>query len=267
MRSTLCFLLASAAALLGLAGGATAASRQLTLVALGDSIPYGEDCSGCTGYVELYARKASRALGAAVKVDNRAEHNNLDSRRLLAQIRTNTAMRAAVRRADIVTLTIGHNDTPWASNTDPCDGADTDTDDNNAIAWANYTGTCLRTVTAELESNVGGILAEIKRLRAGKRTATRVTNFHDDNINDPTMPAKSYAPSKVVDDALNTAICAAAASAKVPCADVYHAFNGPNGTRFDGPYVAADHVHPNQKGHTLIAALLAKFGYSPLRHS
>lgn len=267
MRSTVCFLLASAAALLAVAGGATGASRQLTVVALGDSIPYGNDCGGCTGYVELYARNASRALGAAVKVDNRAEHNNLDSRRLLAQIRTNAAMRAAARRADIVTLTIGHNDTPWASNTDPCDGSDSDTNDNNAIDWASYTGPCLGTVAAELRSNVSGILAEIKRLRAGKPTAIRVTNFHDDNIHDPTMPAKSYGSSKAVDDALNTAICRAAASAKVPCADVYHAFNGPSGTRFDGPYVAADHVHPNQKGHTLIAALLVKFGYAPLRHS
>ena len=265
MRSTLRLLLACSAALLVFTSGATGASRSLTLVALGDSIPYGKDCRGCTGYVALYARAASRALAVPVKVDNRAEHNNLDSMRLLAEIQRSSSLRAALRRADIVTLTIGHNDTPWASNTDPCDGADSDTNDNNAIDWASYTGPCLVTATAELGSNVSGILAEIKRLRAGKPTAIRVTNFHNDNYGDPTMPRVVDRPTKAVVDAFAEAICRAAAHAKIPCADVYHAFNGPSGTRFDGSYVAADHVHPNQRGHALIASLLANFGYAPLR--
>jgi hypothetical protein len=51
---------------------------------------------------------------------------------------------------------------------------------------------------------------------------------------------------------------------KAPCTDVYDAFNGPSGRRFDGSYVAADHVHPNQRGHALIASMLAKFGCAPL---
>ena len=267
MRTTLRYLLVCAAASLVVAGGAAGASAPLTLVALGDSIPYGKDCDGCTGYVALYARSASRALGVPVNVDNRAEHNNLDSTRLLAEIRRSASLRTALRGADIVTLTIGHNDTPWASNTDPCDGADSDTADNNTIDWASYTGPCLATVTAELKSNVGAILAEVKRLRGGKPTAIRVTNFHNDNYRDPTVPRIVDRPTKVVVDAFSKAICGAAAAAKVPCADVYHAFNGPNGTRYDGPYVASDHVHPNQKGHALIAGLLAKLGYAPLHRS
>jgi lysophospholipase L1-like esterase len=243
----------------------TGASPSLTLVALGDSIPYGEDCGGCIGYVDLYARAARSALGVRIKVDNRAEHNNLNSTRLLGQIRHNPSMRAAVSRASIVTLTIGHNDTPWASSTDPCDGAKSDVD--GAEAWERYGGSCLVPIASKLRANVGGILSEVKRLRGGKPTVIRVTNFHNDVINDPTMPQKSYVPSKTVDDALSKAICGAAASGKVPCADVYHAFNGPNGTRFDGPYVSTDHVHPNQKGHALIAALLEKIGFGPLRRS
>jgi lysophospholipase L1-like esterase len=243
----------------------TGTSPSLTLVALGDSIPYGQDCGGCTGYVDLYARAASHALGVPIKVDNRAEHNNLDSARLLAQVRHSRSMRAALRGASIITLQIGHNDTPWASSTDPCDSAKSDVDGHEE--WASYSGPCLASIASKLRANVAGILREIKRLRGGKPTVIRVTNFHNDAINDPTMPEKSYAPSKTVDDALTTAICAAAASAKVPCADVYHAFNGPHGARFDGPYVSSDHVHPNQKGHNLIAALLAKFGYAPLHRS
>jgi lysophospholipase L1-like esterase len=244
-----------------------ASPRPLKLVALGDSIPYSQDCGGCTGYVTLYARAASRALGARVNVDNRAEHNNLGSTQLLSQVRHSSSMRVALRGADIVTLTIGHNDTPWASGTDPCDGHYSDTVDDDKLDWASYTGPCLAPTAAKLKANVIGILAEIRHLRGGKPTLIRVTNFHNDHANDPAGLAQTYEPSRTVADALNAAICQAASQAKLRCADVYHAFNGPDGTRFDGPYVAADHIHPNQKGHALYAALLEKLGYAPLRRS
>jgi lysophospholipase L1-like esterase len=262
MYASIRALLVCCIALLVLAGTASSAGKPLTLVALGDSIPYGQDCGGCTGYVTLYARAASRALGVPVRVTNLAEHNNLDSARLLAQVRHSSSMRAALRGADIVTLQIGHNDTPWASSTDPCDGAQSDVDGHEQ--WDSYGGACLAPITAKLRANVTGILSEVKRLRGGKPTAIRVANFHNDVMNDSTVAEKAYAPSKTVDDALNKAICGAAAAAKVPCADVYHAFNGPSGDRFDGPYVSSDHVHPNQKGHALIGSLLMRFGYAPL---
>jgi lysophospholipase L1-like esterase len=243
----------------------TAASPSLTLVALGDSIPYGEDCGGCTGYVDLYARAARRALGVPIKVDNRAEHNNLNSTRLLAEIRHNRSLRVAVSRADIVTLTIGHNDTPWVLSDDGCDGARSDVD--GAEDWESYRGSCTQALAARLEANITGLLAVVKRLRAGKPTAIRVTNFHNDHVGEPGGNRAADGPSKVVVDAYSSAICGAALRAKVLCADVYHAFNGLSGTRFDGPYVSSDHVHPNQKGHALIAALLKKLGYAPLRRS
>ena len=267
MRTFTCLLLFCSAALLLFGTGASGAGRPLTLVALGDSIPYGQDCGGCTGYVTLYGRAVRHALGKPVRVDNLAEHNNLGSTQLLAQVRHSASMRAVLRRADIVTLTIGHNDTPWASGTDPCDGHYSDTVDDDKLDWENYTGPCLAPTAATLKANVVGILAEIKRLRAGRRTVIRVTNFHNDHFDDPTDLPETYEPSRTVSNALNAAICEAASQARVPCADAYHAFNGPDGTRYDGPYIAADHVHPNQKGHALYAALLEKLGYAPLRRS
>jgi lysophospholipase L1-like esterase len=265
MRAFIRLLLVCSTTLLVFASSASSAGKPLTLVALGDSIPYGQDCGGCTGYVTFYARAARRALGVPVTVNNLAEHNNLGSTQLLAQIRHSALMRAAVRRADIVTLTIGHNDTPWASGTDPCDGHFSDTVDDDALDWANYTGPCLAPTATKLGANVGGILGEIKRLRGRKPTVIRVTNFHNDHYDDPTDLTDTYKPSRIVVEALNKAICGAAAAANVPCADVYHAFNGPDGTRFAGPYMAADGTHPNQTGHALIASLLARFGYAPLR--
>jgi lysophospholipase L1-like esterase len=257
---------AATAALLGTAGG-NAAARPLTLVALGDSIPYGQDCGGCTGYVDLYAHAVSRALHAPVMVHNRAEHNNLGSTQLLAQVRHSNSMRAALRRADIVTITIGHNDTPWASSIDPCDGSYSDTVDDDKLDWSKYTGPCLAPIAAKLQANIGGILAEIKRLRGRKPTLIRATNFHNDHIKDPTDLPETYEPSKTVIAALNKAICIAASKAKLPCVDVYHAFNGPNGGRSATRYMASDGTHPSQRGHALIAKLIEKFGYAPLHRS
>jgi lysophospholipase L1-like esterase len=160
---------------------------------------------------------------------------------------------------------IGHNDAPWNSTTDSCDGAVDDSQGGSAVDWASYTGPCLAVVAGKLGANVSGILTEITRLRAGRPTLIRVTNFHNDNFLDPTVQRVVDAPTKAVVDAFGQAICGAAARRHLACADVYHAFNGPGGTRFDGRFVAADHVHPNQRGHTLIASLLVRLGYSPLR--
>ncbi len=65
-------------------------------------------------------------------------------------------------------------------------------------------------------------------------------------------------------DLFSKAICGAAASAGAPCVDVYHAFNGKGGRTFDGPFVAPDTVHFSQRGHDVVARLLAKRGYAPL---
>jgi lysophospholipase L1-like esterase len=40
------------------------------------------------------------------------------------------------------------------------------------------------------------------------------------------------------------------------CVDIYHAFNGPHGTKAAGDLLAADYTHPSDKGNALIAKLL-----------
>lgn len=248
------------------ASGSTAAGKPLRLVALGDSLPYNpqDRCPGCVGFPTLYGQMASNALGVPVIVDNRGQYNSLTSVRLVGQVRTLAPMRKAIARADIVTLTIGHNDTPWNVSSDLCDGAASNADAFQ-IDWSRYTTSCSRLLANSLRRNVADILGQIKKLRAGKRTAIRVTNFHNDRIGNPSLPRSADAPSKLVVDMFSAAICKAAAGARVPCIDMYHALNGADGRTFDGPYVAKDHVHLNQRGHDLVARLLAKRGYAPLQ--
>ena len=78
------------------------ATAPLTLVALGDSIPFGSDCGGCIGYVTLHGHAARRAPHAPVTVLNRAEHNDLDSRRLLAEVRESSSLRSELATADLM---------------------------------------------------------------------------------------------------------------------------------------------------------------------
>lgn len=72
----------------------------------------------------------------------------------------------------------------------------------------------------------------------------RVANFYDDQHGEPRVVAE-YA----------RAICAVARRHRVPCADVYDAFNA--------NLLAPDHVHPSQAGHRLIARLLVRLGFAP----
>jgi hypothetical protein len=61
----------------------TAAEASLTLVVVGDSIPFNspDDCPGCTGFVDRYAQAAAEAIGKPVAVENLSDHFAPDDRR------------------------------------------------------------------------------------------------------------------------------------------------------------------------------------------
>jgi lysophospholipase L1-like esterase len=211
------------------------------------------------GFPTLYGKAIEKATHATVTVVNDAVPAR-DSTQLLNSIRNDHPLREDVGRADIITITIGHNDTPWVLDNDPCDGAQSDEHAN----WPKYTRSCVDKTAATLRANLDGILIELDKLRAGKPTAVRVTNFYNDNEKDPLADPGGDGPSKLVVDTFSETICQVADKHHAPCADIYHAFNGPDGTDFDGTYIAQDHVHPSQAGHDLIAHVLEKLGYAPL---
>ena len=90
----------------------------LRLVAVGDWIasPYGgQDCS-CPGFPSLFGDWIEKSTGMPVDVKNLSQHDNNtaapDGGRAAEQARPPRCPAAA----DIITLTIGHNDTPWNAN-------------------------------------------------------------------------------------------------------------------------------------------------------
>lgn len=68
------------------APSATAPATNLSLVALGDSLPFAlsSDCGGCVGFPTLYGKALQKATKKPVDVINDSLHNGLNSAGLVA---------------------------------------------------------------------------------------------------------------------------------------------------------------------------------------
>lgn len=236
---------------------ATIAGPHLTYVALGDSLLYAlyGDCDGCTSAAVIYGKQIGTDLGMPVEVHNLTMHNGLNSAGLLVYLKNGARIGrdgedvlAAVAAADIVSVTIGFNDITYSDR------------DNLPSLMTDY------------ESTLDGILGRIVELRAGKPTMIRVTQIYNNGIadkpeNDPDGPGTGLHGWKQIVEAQNKVICRVAAKYKAGCVDIYHPYNGKDGTTSPAAkgYLGADGTHPSQLGQEVIAAALAKSGYAPLR--
>jgi lysophospholipase L1-like esterase len=230
---------------------------HLTYVALGDSLLYAleEDCNGCTSAAVLYGERMQTDLGTPVEVHNLTMHNGLKSPGLLAYLtdgarigRTEEDVLVAVAAADIVSVTIGFNDSTL--------------DDTHDI----------QAFVGRYETNLDAILTRIDALRAGKPTMVRVTEIYNNGIAEtPALdmdgPGSGVHRWKPLVEAQNKVICEVAAKHHALCVDIYHPFNGKDGLSSPGAlgYLGPDGVHPSQKGMDVIADALAGVGYAPLR--
>jgi CubicO group peptidase (beta-lactamase class C family)/lysophospholipase L1-like esterase len=234
-----------------------------SLVAVGDSIPYNspDDCYGCTGFVDRYAAAITQATGHPVEVQNLSQHNGLRIDNLLDELKTDTGRREALASADIIIVSIAHNDTPWNDNNDPCDGPSTDN-----IDWSKFSPTCGAAAAEVFRPKFESAFAQIVALRAEKPTIFLTINAYNDWIGLPgvDISAEGTEATQEVLDAWNAMICKAAQANSFTCADIYHAFNGPDGLTPAPDFIAADTVHPSDKGNEVIAQVLADLGYTPL---
>jgi lysophospholipase L1-like esterase len=240
---------------------ATPLKRHISIVAIGDSLPWGRaDCGYCKTFVDLYATAIAKHAHVSVTEHNLSEHTGIDSTHLRNEIRSSSSLRRALAAADVITVTIGHNDPPWNNDHDSCDGAG----GYPHADYAKYGARCVAATASLFRSNLDAILKTIVTLRAGKATILRVTDDYNDSIGDPVIPHSAYAIVKPFYDRDAAAACDLARKYHGICIDTYHAFNGPSGTRDATRLLGPDHTHPNATGHKLIARLLERAGYRPL---
>jgi lysophospholipase L1-like esterase len=228
------------------------------LVGLGDSIPAGDGCDGCAGFLELYGQKISRDTSRQVVLNNLGIGGST-SQDLLASLTTDGDKAAsAVADADLITVTIGANDfNPMldALVDGHCGGVD-------GLA-------CFQPAMVTLDHNLTAILNRIWSLRSGRPTVLRVTGYWDVFI-DGAVAAHTYGPgflgmSAALTRQANEVIQRVATSEHTEYVDLYAPFKGTDGNADDTNLLAPDGDHPSQAGDQQIATALARLGYLPLR--
>jgi lysophospholipase L1-like esterase len=238
------------------------AQSTVLYTALGDSIGFGLFAPIGDGYVPTYERLVEADSGARVNAINLCVPGWTSSD-LLGAIRGNLLFRISVATSTIVTVNIGGNDLLGGRGSykdRTCGGVDNQD--------------CLRAGLATFRANFNTILAEVRALRGSRNTIIRTMDVYNPYVNEdraqdtwPNDQGNDFQVLKPYLDAINSQIAATAASRNIPCARVYLAFNGPNGDIDPGDLglIAFDGLHPNGRGHRLIADLLRGLGYSPFQ--
>ena len=229
-------------------------------MAIGDSIPYNSpgDCPGCTGFVDQYAKAVQKATGKQVSVQNLSQHTGLTIPQLLGEL---GSFKQSLSEADVILVGIAHNS--FELNADaPCGRPVI----NNTPVWSVVGARCARQSAAKYEPMYQKLYAQIAAWRHGRPTILRTINRYSDWI--------GFAPAhlthaqdrktKTMLDAWDQMLCSAATAHGFGCADIYHAFNGPAGTKAAAGLLGPDYTHPSQRGNNTIESVLEALGYAPL---
>lgn len=248
----------------------------LQLLVLGDSIAIPEmGCGGCLGFDRQYATYLESLTGRPVVLVNEARPEAQISS-LQSVLDTEQAIQDAVAKADIVVVSIGYNNTPpWAPDM-PCQTVPSERDADLWAAILAMTPACIDASVEIYAEQLDEAYGRIEELAAG-RPQVRIALGSFDNLKDnpggdgtimdvdANVMAAAYLIFTSAMDAWNKADCAAASAHGFVCGDIYHAFNGPDGTGSIKALVnPADFVHPSEAGQAVIAELLQRVDVSSI---
>ncbi|MEK3881099.1 MULTISPECIES: GDSL-type esterase/lipase family protein [unclassified Paenibacillus] len=206
--------------------------------AIGDSLTTGFGALPGNGFVPVYRRMAEGRLGTPVVPANLGV-NGLTTGGLKQRLRSSNVYRAAVKDAQIITLSIGGNDLIKAARAaGPRPG--------------EFQG-LLKQALRDCKRNYSDIMGSLTQLKAGSRSPyiLRMVGL--------------YNPYPQVDEATEwvrefNRYASGYSSSNVGFASIYHEFAGnERGLLF------LDHIHPNSRGYRVIAGKLDALGYGGLR--
>jgi lysophospholipase L1-like esterase len=233
----------------------------LSLVVIGDSIPYNSsaDCADCTGFVDRYADALAKATGRDVATSNFSQHTGLTLPQLLYRL---ASYEDDLSGADAIIVGIAHNS--FALGDDPC-GTTFDETTSTLKDWSKVTPRCAVSAAAEYKPALDELYATIASWRDGKPTILRTINKYNDwnGWEDAHLTPDQVDRTVFMHDAWNTMLCRSAERHGFACADIYHAFNGTDGTKPSGRLLATDYTHPSDAGNARIARVLVAQGFEP----
>lgn len=224
-----------------------AASAHHVVLALGDSVPSGYACE-CSPFPETYGSLLRSSTGAHVVVDNRAV-GGLDTAGLIAQLRTPDVANA-VRRSDVIVVTIGANDFGDHHREvveGRCKTADTD---------------CVADDLSAMRGRLATVLTRIRALREGEPTTVLTTGywnvFEDGDVARDAFGEEGLRKSLHLTGRANRVIRSVSAAAGARYVDLSRPFE--QSEKDVTSLLAADGDHPDAAGHDLIARTLLDAG-------
>jgi lysophospholipase L1-like esterase len=213
-----------------------AAPKSSSIVALGDSVPYGTNCQ-CTPYPPLSGNSLTASTGHTVATANDAVPGTTTAA-VLKQVETDSAVIDHLRKADIVEIEVGANDVGYSS------------------ACGN-TVSCYTTKIPTIGKNLDAIVRRVHELRAGQKTLVVLLDYWSVWLGGQYAAAKGQAyvnAAEEVTDQVNGAIKSTAGNTGSAYVDLRAAFKGPSYTYDETHYLSNDGDHPNASGHQKIAA-------------
>ena len=204
-----------------LAAGTRVQPSVYGYVALGDSWPSGAHCGGCRTFVGLYADGLRKKTGRKVRFTNLTCGScGQTSKSLLSDLRYDPTTRRAVAAAKIIVISTGANDLEPAFDAygaGNCGGSDN--------------SNCFRTVAAQWRTNFNAILVQVRKLRAGKRTAIRVITNSNEALADPNFAAfgKDFGRTTgvLITELMHAALCDVSRAHAAVCVYLGPVLNGP----------------------------------------
>lgn len=240
------------------------AAPPFNLVVIGDSIPFAAFCTDCEhAFVDDYAMRLEDTLGRKVAVINRSRNDGARLNQISDQVATETRLREQLISADLVIISAGINDGPNWDASHPC-GSDIGDSIREAVDQIlAYTAACLDEETAAREQDFRRLFTAVDDLVPDTAPVVVVNAYNwwtgwPDMVTVASLKELASVDHTIAYflDGWNMQECAIAAESGFVCIDLYHAFNGPDGTSPAGDLLELDYSHPSTKGNALIADLL-----------
>ncbi|MDQ0194758.1 GDSL-type esterase/lipase family protein [Paenibacillus wynnii] len=205
--------------------------------AIGDSLTTGFGALPGNGFVPVYSRMAEASLRSKVVYTNLGV-NGLTTVELEQRLRGNSMFRQALQEADLITLSIGGNDLIRAAK--------------SSAGQQGSTLVVLRNALQECKKNFDGIMGTLWQLKRNSRSLyiIRIVGLYNpyprlDEASDWVMQFNRHASQ------YNSRSCG--------FASIYNSFAGN-----ERELLFLDHIHPNKRGHYVIAEKLNNLGYGML---
>jgi lysophospholipase L1-like esterase len=215
--------------------GSASSSHSRSIVALGDSVPYGTNC-GCQPYPPLTADGLTKSTGQTVSATNDAVPGYTTSD-VLRQLSSDSSVIDHVRAAAVVEIEVGAND----------------------VAYSSSCGTavdCYAPRIPTIEKNLASIVSRVRELTAGHKVLVVLLDYWSVWLGGKYAAAHGdeyVKAAATMTEKVDTAVKSTASKTGSAYVDLRAAFKGPDYAYDETHYLSGDGDHPNAAGHQQIA--------------